>query len=114
MKINTNKLADAFRDVPMFNKQKIDEVAVDGSAVALRKHNDLLTYQNDLLEKSYEVLLQLTASQARGNQIALLKEKREVIQSELKYYLSQRGSERYKMLRQQLDAINKQIFDMEI
>ena len=67
---------------------------VDDELLAVLKEN------NDRLEKC--------------NQLKILQAQRDVVQSEMKYLLAQRGSEQYTRLRDQLDVINTQIMNMKI
>lgn len=48
------------------------------------------------------------------NQLKILQAQRDVLQSEMKYLIAQRGSDRYKNLRDQLDVINTQIMNMKV
>lgn len=48
------------------------------------------------------------------NQLKILQAQRDVLQSEMKYLIAQRGSEKYTRLHDQLDVINRQIMDMKI
>lgn len=96
------------------NKDKPLEFSFNDVINNIHQKNIILKDQNEILAKSYEALLQNNVYQAQSTKIAMLRTQRDVLQTEMKYYLSQRGSEQYKNIRSKLDAINNQILTMEI
>lgn len=117
MKTNIHKIIRDMKNalpLQVSRDQQMSRIITDTFLDILEENNDLVEDQNELLEKSYEALLHNNAYQVKRLQLDILQAKRDVLQTEMKYLLAQRGTDQYKRLRDQLDAIDKQIMDMEI